>query len=760
MVDPQKHRQTAEQLPLAPRPPPAAVLAVDDNPANLVALDALMHELGFDVVLANSGSEALKKLSEGTFACVLLDVRMPGIDGFETAALIRKREQWKDLPLLFMTSTEPSLLDYTQGYSLGAVDFVTRPLASESLKGKVNAIVQLHLERERARRERDDALRGNQQHLIRLLGSLPIAVWSTDENLVFTSCSGALYGQGEIPAAETLMGKALPDVLAPSTPGGVHPALSAHLQALKGRSVRYESERSGRIFEGHVRPLLDDSGRIRGVLGAAVDITDRRHAQNELSAARAELAHVTDAVPALISYINRDSTYVFVNKAYQEWFGQPPEHFRGRHAREVLGVEAFAKIRPHFEAALSGKRVTFESQVPYKNGPSRYISATYVPHVLADGRVVGFVALVNDISDQRRREEAHVNRYAVLSRISPVGIFQTDTQGDCLDVNRRWTEITGLGLEQARGQGWASALHPEDRERVRREWYEAARDRRDFRSEYRFLRPDGRFTWVLGQASELLDSSGTLSGYVGTVTDITELREAGARLESANKDLEVFVSSVSHDLRAPLRGMSGMAQLLLENYGGQVLDAEGQDYAKRIVDLSGRLDQMTRDLLDYSRVSRAEAPLEPIDLDSVLQDALAAMAAEVADRKARIESSGLSDRVLGSRVLIQQIFSNLLSNAVKFVARGVEPRVKISGSAQGDSFKVMVEDNGIGILPENQPKLFRLFERIHSEKEYPGTGVGLALVKRAVERMGGRVGVDCSPRGGSSFWFELRRAKG
>lgn len=371
---------------------------------------------------------------------------------------------------------------------------------------------------------------------------------------------------------------------------------------------------------------------------------------------------------------------------------------------------------------------------------------------------MGFVALVNDISDRRRREEAQVKRYEILSRISPVGIFQTDTQGDCLDVNRRWTEITGLDIDRARGQGWATALHPDDRERVSRQWYEAARERRDFRSEYRFLRPDGRITWVLGQATELRDSSGSLSGYVGTVTDISALREAGAKLEAANKDLEAFVFSVSHDLRAPLRGMSRMAEVLLENYGGQVLDTEGQGYAKRIVELTVRLDQMTRDLLEYSRVARAEEQPEPVDLASVLQESLSTMEGEVAARRARIEWTDLSDHVTGSRVLIQQIFSNLLSNAIKFVEPGVEPRVRISGVAKGDYIRVCVEDNGIGVSPESHGKLFRLFERIHSEKKYPGTGVGLALVKRAAERMGGRVGVDRSQSGGCSFWFELRRA--
>lgn len=725
------------------------MLAVDDHPANLVALDSLLRDFGFEAVLANSGHEALLRLAERSFACVLLDVRMPGIDGFETAALIRKREQWKELPIIFMTSAEPTLLDYTQGYSLGAVDFVTRPLASEILNGKLKAITQLYLERERARKERDDARQASRQNLTPLFETLPIAVWSTDENLIVTYCGGALYGQGDIPPAEAFLGKSLVETLK-QTGGLEHPALAAHRKALMGNSVRYEDENRGHTFQGHVRPLKDESGRVRGVIGTAVDITERREAQDGLVSERSKLQLITDAVPALLSYIDQEGKYVFVNKAYQEWFGRPREYFEGRHPRDVLGEEAFAKIRPHFEAALSGKQVTYEAQVPYKNGPLRYISATYIPHILGD-RVVGFVGLVSDISDRRSREQAQANRYEVLSRISPVGIFLRDGEGNCQDVNPRWTEITGLDITQARGQGWTTALHPDDRDRVIREWQEAARNGNEFRSEYRFVRPDGKTTWVLGQATEVLDSTGKRTGFVGTITDITELREAQA-------DLEAFAFSASHDLRTPLRGMSGMAQLLAENYG-HVLDADGQDYAKRIVELSGRLDQTIRDLLNYARISRVDAQLEPVDLASALKDSLQPLAEEVNARKARIDCSGITTHVLGSKVLIQQVFENLISNAIKFVDLGVEPYVRLIEVVKGEFIRVCVEDNGIGISPKNQPKLFRLFERIDPQKEHPGTGVGLALVKRAVERMGGQVGVDCRSGRGSSFWFELRRSK-
>ena len=310
-----------------------------------------------------------------------------------------------------------------------------------------------------------------------------------------------------------------------------------------------------------------------------------------------------------------------------------------------------------------------------------------------------------------------------------------------------------------------AALHPLDRERVSAEWYRAAAGGRPFQSEYRFLRPDGTVTWVLGQAVGLKNSDGKVTGYVGTVTDITERKVAeerihatGVQLAAANQELEAFVHTIAHDLRAPLRAMSCIGDILIEEYAGKTLDRQGQDYIERIVESGRRMDQMTQDLLTYARVSHGDASTETLDLSSVLDEAIADMAGELAARRARIDLRPIPGPALGARPLVKQVLANLLYNAVKFVAPDVEPAVVVSGEDRGEFVRVWVEDNGIGISPEDVGKLFRLFERLSSRKQYPGTGVGLAVVKRAVELLGGAVGVEPAAGGGSRFWFELRKA--
>jgi signal transduction histidine kinase len=228
------------------------------------------------------------------------------------------------------------------------------------------------------------------------------------------------------------------------------------------------------------------------------------------------------------------------------------------------------------------------------------------------------------------------------------------------------------------------------------------------------------------------------------------------QLEAANQELEAFIHTIAHDLRAPLRAMASFGELLTVEYAGK-LDRQGQDYVERIVESGRRMDQMTQDLLTYARVSQGEAKAETLELGQVLDEVLLEMAGELTAKGARIDLRPLPGPVQGARLLVKQVLANLLYNAVKFVAPDVEPAVVVSGEARGDFVRVWIEDNGIGICPEDVGKLFRLFERLTSRKQYPGTGVGLAVVKRAVERFGGAVGVEPAPGGGSRFWFELPR---
>jgi signal transduction histidine kinase/CHASE3 domain sensor protein len=232
-----------------------------------------------------------------------------------------------------------------------------------------------------------------------------------------------------------------------------------------------------------------------------------------------------------------------------------------------------------------------------------------------------------------------------------------------------------------------------------------------------------------------------------------------AQLEEANGELEAFGYSVAHDLRAPVRAMQGFAAILQEDYRDQ-LDALGQEYAERIVSAGAQMDELISDLLAYSRLSRAELSFGPVSLRQALDDALALLAEEIALRGATITVNEPLPSARGHRTTLAQVLANLLANAMTFVAPGLRPEVVVRASARDGWVRLEVRDNGIGIEPAHQERIFRVFERLHSAEQYRGTGIGLAIVRKGVERMGGRAGVESAPGAGSVFWIELPQAEG
>jgi signal transduction histidine kinase/CHASE3 domain sensor protein len=222
-------------------------------------------------------------------------------------------------------------------------------------------------------------------------------------------------------------------------------------------------------------------------------------------------------------------------------------------------------------------------------------------------------------------------------------------------------------------------------------------------------------------------------------------------LQEVNDELEAFSYSVSHDLRAPLRTLQGFTQALMEDYGDK-LDDLGKDYASYIVEAAVSMDRLIADLLAYSRLSRTEIQLQPTDLSRVLSEALKQLHA--VQTQAQITIEELPPVMAQYRILVQ-VLTNLLSNAFKFVEPDVQPQIRVWAQTQENWVRLWVEDNGIGIAPEYQERIFRVFERLHGIEAYPGTGIGLAIVRKGIERLGGRVGVESEPRQGSRFWIDL-----
>jgi PAS domain S-box-containing protein len=234
----------------------------------------------------------------------------------------------------------------------------------------------------------------------------------------------------------------------------------------------------------------------------------------------------------------------------------------------------------------------------------------------------------------------------------------------------------------------------------------------------------------------------------------TRVSERTAELRELVAEMETFAYTVAHDLRAPLRSMHRFCHLLMEEYSGR-LDEAGKDYARRIAHAASRMDVLIQDLLAYSRVARSEIQFNEVDLDGLVAGILFDMKGEIGERAADVSVHEPLPKALGDPLLISEAVRNLVANAIKFSRPGISPVVSIFGEERGGKARLWVEDNGIGIDPKFSNRLFRVFERLEPAGPYPGTGIGLAIVRRAVERMGGQSGFEAAAAGGTRFWIEL-----
>jgi PAS domain S-box-containing protein len=373
--------------------------------------------------------------------------------------------------------------------------------------------------------------------------------------------------------------------------------------------------------------------------------------------------------------------------------------------------------------------------------------------------------LRHEIGERARAEAKHQQseaRLAAAQQIAHLGSWELD-----LRMNRfLWSDELYRIHDTPRRDEWIdfaaflAQIHPEDQDQVDAIFAKAQRDHRPFRFRYRIVRPDGSARTLDGRGEITIDPvSGNAIRMHGTGQDVTEIEQAerelaerSLELERSNAELERFAYVASHDLQEPLRAVASHVQILQEDYKGK-LDAEADESIRCAVEGARRMRDLIHDYLAYSRVRIGAEPHEPTSSEEALARAVHGLDERIRESRARVTHDEMPEVVADPEQLVE-LFKNLIANAVKF-RRDEPPRVHVSASRADKTWIFSVRDNGIGIDPEHSGRIFELFQRLHTQDRYPGTGIGLAICKKIVERHGGRIWVESMPNMGSVFHFTL-----
>ncbi len=340
------------------------------------------------------------------------------------------------------------------------------------------------------------------------------------------------------------------------------------------------------------------------------------------------------------------------------------------------------------------------------------------------------------------------------------GLAVTSVEKGWLKVNDHLCSILGYTREEIVRMTWAEMTHPRDLDADVEQFNRLlAGQIEKYEMEKRFVRKDGAVVLTAIAAGCVREADGAADHFICSIDDITarkageeKLAETIAELRASNRDLEQFAYIASHDMQEPLRMVAGYVQLLERRYKDK-LDQDANDFIGFAVDGALRMRQLIDSLLEYSQVQTRQRSFEPVDLDQVLPGVLRDLEGSVLETSAQITADPLP-HVYGDALQLGLVLQNLISNALKFHGEK-SPEVHIAAEELSKYWKITVRDNGIGIEPQYQERIFKIFQRLHSHAEYPGTGIGLTVCKRIVERHGGETGVESEYGKGSSFWFTL-----
>lgn len=526
----------------------------------------------------------------------------------------------------------------------------------------------------------------------------------------------------------------------------------------------------------HSRPRRMPGGRVLWD-GVQTDVTEQRQAREALRESEKRMARAQEIAHLGSWELDLAHDRLSWSDEVYRIFGLEPRQFKASYEAflEAVHPDDRAAVNAAYNGSLREGKDTYEIEhrvVRPANGEVRIVYEK-CEHLRDDsGRIVRSIGMVHDVTERKEAEEGLRRgeaRLAQAVRVAGLGTFEHDHQTDVIEYSPVMREMLQFGEDEpVTIAAILERVVTEDREALAESIRRAHAPTGDglFEVDYRVARPDGRIRWMSARSQTFFEGQGEERRPVrtiGAVLDVTERKEFQARLERLVAErtaklqelvgeLEHFSYTITHDMRAPLRAMKCFGEMANELCAG-CENLEPKGYLRRITIAADRMDLLITDALSYSKAVRQELALAPVDAAALLRGMLDTYP-ELQSSKAQIQIEGEIPLVMGNQAGLTQCFSNLLGNAVKFVKPGQVPRVRIWAETRDSVVRLWFEDNGIGIPKSMQPRVFDMFSRGH--RNYEGTGIGLALVRKVMERMGGKVGVESEEGKGSRFWLELK----
>jgi hypothetical protein len=631
------------------------------------------------------------------------------------------------------------------------------------------------------------------------------AVVSSDDAIISKTLDGTITTWNH--GAENMFGYSAPEAIGRPIvmlvpPDRINEERDILVQVRLGETVRHletiRVRKDGTQIEvsATISPIRDGSGEIVGASKVAREVTELKLKEEALQASEERFHAMVNGIPQLAWMAEGDGSIFWYNERWYEYTGTTPDQMTGWGWQSVHDPNVLPTVLEKWKAAIVAGE-PFEMEFPLRgaDGILRAFLTRVLPLKDPAGRVGRWFGTNTNIAERKRAEEtlaaqaeellhsqhtleAQTRLLTSVLDSMEEGLIAADEHGKFLIWNPAAEKIVGLGAADVPPEDWSAYYGAYLPDRITPFPIEQNPLLRAIRgdvstAEMFFSRPElKRYFWIESRGAPLRDQNGIVRGGVIAFRDITKqkadeeeirklnqdlenrIAERTAQLVTVNHDLEAFSHSISHDLRAPLRHISGFSTILCQDFGGAI-PREARDYLQRITDGAYRMTLMVENLLNLSKLGRKSLNLCVTDLNAVVEEVILVLKPELDGRDVEWRIARLP-AIECDRVLMGQVFQNLLSNAIKYSGHRNSARIEIDSILEpGKAPVIFVRDNGAGFSMQNADKLFVVFQRLHAAKEFEGTGVGLSTVHRIIQKHGGSIWAESEPDRGATFYFTV-----